>query len=115
MRFCDVDGRPRRLYLVRRQARALARCNDARADAFAALRSRGVRGCARVQDRGRNGDLSPGGTYAAYVQFGPNLPDADSVREGAVDGRATRSRARQQTRVMLSAADRVLRVGKDGR
>ncbi len=51
----DVDGGPRWLHLVRRQARAVARRHDARAHAHAALRTRRLRRRARATkpNRGR--------------------------------------------------------------
>ena len=58
-RRSHVDGRPRRLDLVRRQAGAVARRHDPRAHPHAALRHGRVRGRTRVQDGAGHGDLPP--------------------------------------------------------
>src|SRR6266481_1777027 len=110
-----VDGRPRRSDLVRRQIGALARGDHARAHPFAALRTRGIRGIARLQDRQRHRHLPPEGAYRTAVQFGAHLHDEDPLRQGNTDGGAKGSGARQQAGFLLRAADRLLRFGKDGR
>src|SRR6185503_14225516 len=56
----DHDGRSRRLHLVRRKARAMARSHDACPHPFAALRPRRVRRRAGLQDGNpRHRDLPP--------------------------------------------------------
>src|SRR6185437_11554219 len=84
-----VDGRPRRLHLVRRQARALARSHHPRPHPLAPLRPRGIRGRARLQDRvARHRHLPLEGTHGPAVQFREDLHDGGSVRQGRAHGGA---------------------------
>src|SRR5512134_885984 len=80
-----VHGRPRRLDLVRRQARTLARRHHPRADSLAPLRPRRVRGRARLQDGERHGDLPTAGAHRSPLQLGAHLHDEDPVHAGAAD------------------------------
>src|SRR5713226_7883965 len=90
-----VDGRPRRSDLVRRQIGAVARGDHARAHPFAALRTRGIRGIARLPDRQRHRHLPPEGAYRTAVQFGAHLHDENPLRQGNADGGTKGSGARQ--------------------
>ena len=83
-----VDGRPRRLDLVRREARGVALGDHARAHALAALRPRGVRGRTRVQDRDRHRHLPAEGAHRSPVQLRAHLHDEDPVQPRRADGGA---------------------------
>src|SRR5258706_5000816 len=110
-----VDGRSRRSHLVRRQARALAFRDHPRPHSLAALRAFGIRGRARLQDRRRPGDLPPRRAYRALVQFRAHLHDEDPVQPGNPDRCPEGGRASQPARILLHPADRLLRLGKNGR
>ena len=60
-------------------------------------------------DRG-SGDLPPARPHRAAVPLRADLRHEDPVHRRAADGRAARVRARQQARVVLHPADRVLRL-----
>ena len=109
-----VDGRSRRIHLVRRQARALAFSDHSRAHPFASLRPRGIRGRARLQDRRRDGDLQASRPHRAPVQLGAYLHDENPLRPGDAHRSPEGSGARQPARVLLHPADRFLRLGEDG-
>ena len=68
-----VDGRPRRLDLVRRQDGAVARRDHPRPHPHAALRHGRVRGRARVQDGRRTGDLPAARPHRPPVPLGAHL------------------------------------------
>ena len=76
-----VDGRPRRLDLVRRQDGAVARGEHARAHAHASLRTRRLRGRARVQDRRRRQRSSGCATTPTVCSIGTDLRHEDPVLE----------------------------------
>src|SRR5260221_11719559 len=72
-RASHVDGRPRRLHLARRQARAVARGDHPRAHPLPALRTGRVRRRTRLQDGDRHSNIRPEGTHHAEVQLREDL------------------------------------------
>src|SRR6476646_4770432 len=78
--FSHVDGRSRRLHLVRRQARALEGSQYPRPHPLAALRPRRLRGRPRLQDRvPRHRDLPAEGAHRPALQLGQDLHDGDAL------------------------------------
>src|SRR5258705_9013020 len=110
-----VDGRPRRLDLARREARAVARSHDPRTDPFAALWPGGLRGCARLSDPNWNRDFPAAGAHRSAVRLGAYLHDEDSVHARAPDGGTGRGGARESSRGVLHSAGCGLPLREDGR
>ena len=82
-----VDGRPRRQDLDGRRTGRLARRQDPRADAHAALRLRRLRRRARLQHGQRHGDLPPARAHRAPVQQRQDPAHEDPVQLRAGDAR----------------------------
>src|SRR5258706_12871908 len=93
-RASHVDGRPRRLHLARRQARALARGDHPRPHPLPALRPRRVRRRTRLQDGGRHRDLPPEGTHHPDDELRQDLHDGAPLFARPANAGPEESRAR---------------------
>src|SRR3954451_10132821 len=101
--------------LVRRQDGAVARCANARAHAYAALRHGRFRRLTLLSDGQWAGDFSPPRSYGSAVSIGADLRDENSVQQRRVERRAKGMCAQEQARLLLSAAARILWLACDGR
>src|SRR5690606_28671529 len=63
----------RQIHLVQRQARSLGEGDSTRARPRPALRLDRLRGCARLRNRRKTGDLPPARSHAAVIRFGQEL------------------------------------------
>ncbi|KAG0914185.1 hypothetical protein G6F31_021419 [Rhizopus arrhizus] len=93
----------------------MARRDDARPDAFPALRPVRLRRRARLQVRDRHCHLSPGRPHQPPVQFSAHLPDPHAVRSRHDQRSTADGRAREPAGIRLPAAAGVLRPGENGR